>query len=407
MTLANNTASSASSATASDKESTAAVRFGADGLVFSNEDGSNQLRVHGFIQGDGRFFSSDLNDSSPDRLLWRRIRPNFEGTVFKVLDFRFMPDFGQNNALIQDIYLELNVLPFAKPRLGKYKAPLSLEILKADSEFTFLERSLASDLVPNREVGAQIGGSLLSKSITYAVGYFNGTPDGSNGQTFEWRTSNEAVGRIFFQPFATSKLELLKGLGIGIGGSAANEHGTLPSFKTVGQNSFFKYSSKVVADGQHNRVSPQAYYYAGPIGIFTEYNISSQEVAGKATRARLHHQAWQVTGSLMLTGEKNSYSGLRPKYAFEPTRGLRHLGGWELVTRYSRLRVDRDAFPLFADPKKSAAGAAEWGVGINWYLNRFARVGTDYEHTRFDMVSSKVAPLHSENVVMSRIQLAF
>jgi phosphate-selective porin OprO/OprP len=318
-----------------------------------------------------------------------------------------MPDFGQNNALIQDIYLELNVLPFAKPRLGKYKAPLSLEILKADSEFTFLERSLASDLVPNREVGAQIGGSLLSKSITYAVGYFNGTPDGSNGQTFEWRTSNEAVGRIFFQPFATSKLELLKGLGIGIGGSAANEHGTLPSFKTVGQNSFFKYSSKVVADGQHNRVSPQAYYYAGPIGIFTEYNISSQEVAGKATRARLHHQAWQVTGSLMLTGEKNSYSGLRPKYAFEPTRGLRHLGGWELVTRYSRLRVDRDAFPLFADPKKSAAGAAEWGVGINWYLNRFARVGTDYEHTRFDMVSSKVAPLHSENVVMSRIQLAF
>src|SRR5690348_17609590 len=64
-------------ATAARRHRRVAVRFGADGLVFSNEDGSEQLKVHGFAQGDGRFFSSDLKDSSPDRLLWRRIRPNF------------------------------------------------------------------------------------------------------------------------------------------------------------------------------------------------------------------------------------------------------------------------------------------------------------------------------------------
>ncbi len=110
---------------------------------------------------------------------------------------------------------------------------------------------------------------------------------------------------------------------------------------------------------------------------------------------------------MMLTGERNSYTGIRPSYAFEPNKGIRHLGGWELVGRYSRLRVDPAAFPLFADPKKSAAGAGEWGGGLNWYLNRFARIGTDYEHTRFEMASRKVAPLHSENVIMSRIQLAF
>lgn len=385
----------------------AAVRFSSDGLVFSNEDGSDQLKVHGFVQGDGRFFSSDLNDSSPDRLLWRRIRPLFEGRIFKILNFRFVPDFGQNNSLIQDIYLELNFSSFAKPRLGKYKTPLSLEILKSDSEFTFAERSLASDLVPIREVGTQVGGSVFKRSTNYAVGYFNGTTDGSSGQTLVWRTSNEAAGRIFFQPFLSTKPELLKGVGIGIGGSAADEHGTLPSFKTAGQNAFFKYSSKVVADGQHNRLSPQAYYYSGPVGIFSEYNISSQQVTSKDATARLHNQAWQVTGSVMLTGEKNSYSGVRPSYAFEPNRGLRHLGGWELVSRYSRLRVDPHAFPLFADPKKSAEGANEWGVGINWYLNRFARIGTDYEHTRFDMASQNIAPLHSENVIISRIQLAF
>lgn len=384
-----------------------AVSFGKDGLFFTSEDTSTELRVHGFIQADGHFFSSDLKANSPNKLLWRRIRPIFEGTVWKLLDFRFMPDFGQNNPLIQDVYLELNVLPFAKPRVGKYKTPISLEVLKSDNEFTFVERSLAFDLVPNREVGVQIGGSLLAKSVNYALGYFNGTPDGSSGQTFVWRTSNEAAARIFFQPFVTTKFELLRGFGIGLGGSTANEHGSVPSFKTVGQNSFFKYSSKVAADGQHNRLSPQAYYYAGPLGVFSEYNISSQEVRKGSTSARLHNEAWQVTGSVMLTGENNNYMGICPSHAFEPNRGIRHLGGWELVGRYSRLRVDPAAFPLFADPTKSAEEAGEWGVGLNWYLNRFARIATDYEHTRFDMSSHKVTLLHSENVIMSRIQLAF
>ena len=405
-TVAGSTAVMTAAASPSDRHSSA-VRFGANGLVFTNEDGTDQLKVHGFVQGDGRFFSSDLKNNSPDLLLWRRVRPIFEGTVFKVLDFRFMPDFAQNNPLIQDMYVELNVLSFAKPRVGKYKTPLSLEMLKSDSDFTFVERSLASDLVPNREVGAQIGGSVLKKSISYAVGYFNGTTDGSNGKTFEWRTSNEAAGRIFFQPFISTKLAPLKGLGLGVGGSAGNEDGSLPSFKTVGQNSFFKYSSKVVADGQHNRLSPQAYYYAGPVGVYSEYNISSQTVARNSTLRRLHNQAWQVTASVMLTGEKNSYTGIRPSYAFEPNRGIRHLGGWELLARCSALHLDPHAFPLFADAKKSAAAAGEWGVGINWYLNRFAKVGTDYEHTHFDMASPKATPLHSENVILSRIQLGF
>src|SRR5438067_12912788 len=61
-----------SSATTADGQRTAAVRFGADGLVFSNEAGSDQLKGHGFVQGDGRFFASDSKDKSPDRQLWRR-----------------------------------------------------------------------------------------------------------------------------------------------------------------------------------------------------------------------------------------------------------------------------------------------------------------------------------------------
>ena len=383
-----------------------AIAFAHDGLWFTDEESSSQLQVHGFVQADGRFFTSDLKDQRPDKLFFRRIRPIFEGTLFNALNFRLMPDFGQNNPQIQDAYVELKLFSFAKPRIGKFKTPIGLEDLRSDSESSFSERSLASDLVPLREVGVQMGSAALHQLLSYAAGYFNGTPDGSNGN-FQWRTSNEGVARLFLQPFLRSRAKPMRGLGVGAAGSFADESGKLPSFKTVGQSTFFKYSAKATADGQHNRVSPQAWYYWGPVGVIGEYTISSQQVRNGPFARRLSNQAWQTTASFMLTGEKNSYAGMRPRRAFEPQKGLRHLGGWEVAARYSNLRVDRNAFPLFASSKTAAAGAAEWGVALNCYLNRYARIMNAYEHTRFQMASPQLAPLHSENVLMSRLQLAF
>ena len=377
----------------------------ADGLTFTSESTSTQLRIHGYLQGDGHFFSSDPKGQSPDKLLFRRIRPQFEGTLFKVLDFRFMPDFGQNNPQVQDIHVELNIFSFARPRLGKFKAPISLEALRSDSEATFPERSLASNLVPLREVGAQVGGSVLDGAVNYAAGYFNSANDGSNGN-LQWHSGNEAAARAFFQPFLRSSASPVRGLGLGLAGSSGTQRGALPKFKTAGQNTFFKYSSTAVADGQHNRLSPQAYYYRGPVGLMGEYTISSQQVRNRMDVRRLNHQAWQATASFMITGEKNSYAGVRPLRAFEPYKGIRHLGGWEIAARYSHIRMDRNAFPLFADAK-SAAGAAELGIALNWYLNRFTRIMNAYEHTSFQTLPTNPAPPHGENVVMSRIQFAF
>src|ERR1019366_4247078 len=189
--------------TDSTAQSSKPVSFGSTGLVLSTKDGSYELTAHGYIQGDNRLFFDSPSGEVYDKFLFRRIRPNFEGTVFHVLDFRFMPDFGQNNPQIQDAYVELNVLRAAKPRVGKFKTPIGLEVLKSDRDLVLAERSMASDLVPLRELGAQIAGSLLGDdTATYALGYFNGTPDGSNGAFTQWRDSREGVIRIFARPFA-------------------------------------------------------------------------------------------------------------------------------------------------------------------------------------------------------------
>jgi phosphate-selective porin OprO/OprP len=388
-------------------KSAPAVAVRRDGAWFSTHDGATQLHVHGYAQADDRMFSQTIHGEELDTFLFRRIRPLFEGTLFNAIDFRFMPDFGQSTYQIQEAFLELKSVKFAKLRVGKFKEPIGLEVLRSDRELTFAERSLASDLVPLRYIGAQVSGSVLSDSVSYAAGYFNGSSDGSNGAFTQWSHGNDGAARVFFRPFAGSGVSALHELGLGVAGSAGNQHGTIAGLKTVGQTTFFKYSSTATANGQHNRLAPQACYYAGPFGLMGEYVISSQDVLNKSLTRRVRNEAWQVAGSFVLTGEKNAYSGVRPRNATEHVRGLRRFGALELALRFSQLRVDGEAFPHFANPGSAAQSAKEQAIGLNWYLNRYVKLVTDYEHTGFRMSSSTVTPLHSENVLMNRIQFAF
>jgi phosphate-selective porin OprO/OprP len=383
------------------------VSFRQDGFWISTADKSTQLHVHGYLQADDRMFTANTHGEELDTFLFRRIRPLFEGTLLGNVDFRFMPDFGQNNPQIQEAFLELKTLPFAKLRVGKFKEPIGLEVLRQDRDLTFAERSMASDLVPLRYTGAQLSGSLFSDSISYAGGYFNGSSDGSNGVFTQWASANEGAARVFFHPFATTSVTTLRQLGLGVAGSAGVQRGTIAGLKTVAQTTFFKYSSSTVADGQHNRLEPQAYYYAGPFGVMGEYVISSQEVLNKGITGRVRNEAWQVQGSVMLTGEKNSYGTIHARNSFEPNRGFRHMGAVELALRYSQVRIDGDAFPRFANPATAPQFAEEQGIGINWYLNRDIKLTTDYEHTGFRMAPGSTTPLHSENVLISQIQLQF
>ena len=73
------------------------------------------------------------------------------------------------------------------------------------------------------------------------------------------------------------------------------------------------------------------------------------------------------------------------------------------------MAIDPEAFPTFASEGlfvgKQRARAT--GIGLNWHLNRYVKLMTDYEHTTFRMASSTAIPLHNENVLTSRIELGF
>ena len=164
----------------------------------------------------------------------------------------------------------------------------------------------------------------------------------------------------------------------------------------------------MIAHGNHWRVGPQAYWYFGPLGVQGEYGISSQELQrkdGTLTNERLTHQGWMVAASWLLTGEDASFRAVTPRKNFNP-----HANGWgalQLVTRYSVLDIDNDAFPNFADPAESATRANAWGVGLNWYLNRNIRTSLDFMQTDFKGGSSGAVTRQNENVFITRAQLVF
>jgi len=394
------------------------VSLDAKGFTFSSADTNFVVKLKGVLQADTRtFFKDNPASVGDDGFLLRRARPMLEGTVFRDFDFLFVPDFGGTGTpSIFDAYVNYRYQPELQLRVGKFKSPVGLEQLVADRDLLFNERSLVTDLVPNRDVGVQLWGDISEGVASYAVGIFNGVGDARNSSNAAFDDNKALAARLFLQPFKKAGAPALQGFGFGLAGSyksvGPNATG-LPNnsgFTTDGQQQFFVYTNGVVANGDHWRLSPQATYTYGPFGVLGEYAISDQRVARGAKAQTLENTAWQVSAQWVLTGEDASFGGLTPKRPFDP----RH-GGWgalQLLARYAELEVDRAAFPTFADPAAVAHSAAAWSVGLAWWLNQNIRVLTSFSRTTFEGGGKGVSPVglvthQPENVLFTRVQLAF
>lgn len=375
-----------------------------DGFVIESADGNYRIRLTGYAQLDGRFYTGDDASLATDTFLLRRVRPVLQGTLAKRFDFYLNPDFGGGTATVQDAYLDVRFSGAARLRLGKMKPPVGLERLQSGARLTFQERALPTALVPNRDIGAQLHGELGGGRLGYALGVFNGVVDGGSADS-DTGDAKDVAARIFLQPFRKAEKSPLQGLGLGIAGSIGDQRGALPSYRSGGQLVFFSYLVAAQADGQRTRLAPQASLYSGRVGVLGEWTRSSQHVKAGTARARLASTAWQAAASCVLTGEPASSSGVRPRKPFDPGTG-----GWgavELSARVNGLTADEDAFTLgFADATRSARKASAWAVGINWYLNRNVKLVGTYERTAFDG-GARAGDRPTENALFLRAQLYY
>jgi phosphate-selective porin OprO and OprP len=390
------------------------VMAGRDGFTIKSADSAFAFNLHGNLQADSRYFPNGSPSQGASTLTITKVRPTFDGTICKNFAFKIMPDFGSGSFVLQDAYIDSTFRPWLKFRGGKFKGPVGLERLVADQEVEFYERFLPTNLVPNRDVGAQIFGDGWGGVVSYAGGIFNGVPDGSSTD-LDTDNHREFEGRVFLHPFRRTQFASLQSLGVGIGGSSGSKTGTasipvVATYRTTSQQTFFRYRSDgtaagtTVADGAHTRISPQLYYYWGPFGAWSEYVLSSQDVRRGPLGDTIDNSAWQVAATYVLTGEPASYRSVTPREAFDLKQ--HHWGALELAVRYGRLRVDRSAFPFFADPTGQAAGVRSWTVGANWYVNKNVKLVLNYEQTNFDQAFQGIER-KQERAILERLQLAF
>lgn len=409
---------------------------GADGFKISSSDKKHQVRIRGAVQTDGRFFIQDNSFTGTDRFELKQARIWLEGYFFKDLYFKIMPDFAASGNILPDAYLDYAYHPAASLLVGKFKSPISLERLQGDSDGTFLERAFPTYLASNRDVGIQLHGAFskpgyktetvagpidTKNTLTYQIGVTNGSgDDGSLPYDSAGTNDNKEVnGRLFAHPFQHSGYSWLEGLGLGVAGSVANpDKQALKNQSTpLGRTKYLDYAAintgyaAPTSDGATNRIYPQAYWFSGPFGAIGEYVVSTQHLAstkaGKSVNIKQSNKAWQILGSYVVTGEDNSFAGVKPIQNFDPLNGK--WGALQLAARYSELDVDNSTF-VIVDPSKSASKARAWTIGANWFLNSNAIIRADYENVSFDGgagTSSNVTDRPNEQVFATRFQLAF
>lgn len=405
------------------------------GFRIQSADGQNVVRLRGLLHFDGRYFPDQGTPETADTWILRRVRPTLEGTLNGIYDYRFTPDFAGGRTFILDAYLAARLKPWAVVTAGKFKVPVGLERLMSATDLRFIERAFPTSLVPNRDLGLQLGGDVAGGVLNYSIGYFNGVSDGSSADNntptpdVENDTKGDWAARIFLQPFLNADAFALRGLGFGVAGTYVDSTGNatttlLPSYRTPGQQTFFSFrgnsaagvvpaTTATFAAGERLRITPQAYYYYGSFGLLSEYAKVSQEVSRDTTVGRrsdeLDITAWQVQLAWFVTGEDESFRGYTPKSTFSLKEGT--WGAFEMVARYHELDIDDDAFAgganSFANPATAASKASAWGVGVNWYLTQNLKWSLNYDVTSFEGGADGGSDRPDEEAVFTRFAVQF
>ncbi len=391
------------------------------GFTFASADAANSFKLRGLVQFDSRVFFND-NGITNNSFLLRRARLIAEGTFAKNYSFQLVPEFGGGSGTaasafsILDANLGVALNKEVQFKFGKFKEPFGLEMLASDSWTFFNERSLVTNLVPNRDVGAQVSGDLFDGRLSYTVGVFNGVADAASSTNADFDNDKDVAARLIASPFKNDAGSRVQGLSFGVAatfGRQKTASGRTSGYKTDGQQTFFSYTGTTIADGESWRVSPQFDYRNGSFGAIGEYVLSTVNVRPSATgaKAELQNKAWQLAAAYVLTGEDSSASGVAPKANFDFTKGT--WGAFEVAARYANLKIDDAAFPLFASPATNADEASSWGLGLNWYLSKAVRFTFDYYQTKFDfapgapLVSTTPLLRQNEKGLITRFQVSF
>ena len=397
-----------------EKATTPKVTF-KRGFALETLDEQFKLRLSGRLHADFKAYeSSHPGDST---FYVRRARLCMQGTLYKYFDFKVESEFGKGTSgRLNDSYLNVRYFPQFQLKMGQYKQPFSLEELTSDNWIDFVERSLANNLVPSRDVGVMLHGDLFKGIINYGVSLCNGYRINQSQDTDDYK---DVVGRLVFSPFLRWDNPLLNGLHFGGSFTYGKQKSDVEEwwkkgeFKTAAGTRFLEFDDDVMQDGTRSRYGTELSWFFGSFSIKGEWvTLRMDDLWLGKQKEDFRADAGYISLSYFPTGEQQPFkkgiiAGVIPKNNFDPHK--KTWGAWQLVARYGFLDADSDIFKKgFADPRRYTGRAEAYTLGVNWYLNDMVRMMFNYVRTEFDdSILYRNERMDNEDVLLGRFQLIF
>jgi len=332
-----------------------------------------------------------------NRLHFRTVRIGVSGNVYENTFYKVQLAFGEGDKSrtsvfdrdirFKDVYWGVDNLPFlGTVQAGHFKEPYSLEELTSSRFITFMERSLANEFAPGREIGIMAYNNVNdNENLTWYLGFFSaGTPDDPpdvQADENHWSVTGRIAGNPIYDEPSDGRYLVHAGV------AATNRHyvddevgyAGVPELSFHFPSDFIDTGDILVSEVNQFNVSLGTVW--GRLHASAEYNyVDANVLAG----GNLQFQAGYAQVGWFLTGEHKGYKRsmhvfdrtkiLEPFFAVRTADGIcRGWGAWEVAYRYSEIDLIDGGF--------DGGRLSEHTAGVNWYLNDYTRLMFNYVTT--------------------------
>jgi phosphate-selective porin OprO/OprP len=278
-----------------------------------------------------------------------------------------------------DLRLDIPIWEKASFSIGKQKEPISMERTMALGQGPMGERAAVSDaLLPSRNVGLVMAGSLLDDRMTLAGGAFNNWLDKDQPNSFS-DNATQFVGRTTWIPLLSGNESTLLHLGAGLRYSDSKEGFVTQNGPEVNKSPDFVATDFFLPEDSMT-YQLEASLRSGPFWLHGEW-VRTELEAPEFQDPTLG--GYHITASWILTGEVREYNrrvGIFKPIAVSRTVEQNGWGAWEVGTRFSHLDLSEAPGSMGGD-----AGELDvWSAALNWWLTPYFNVNLNYRYITLD-----------------------
>jgi phosphate-selective porin OprO/OprP len=276
---------------------------------------------------------------------------------------------------IFDARLDIPFWEKASFSIGKQKEPISMERIMSLAYNPQQERAAVSDaLMPARNVGIVMAGTLFDDRMTLAGGAFNNWLDKDQPNSFS-DNAVQYIGRATALPWKSENESSLLHLGVGLRYSDAAEGVLVRTEPEFNQSPAFVDTGIFAAEDMMT-YQGEISLRSGPFWLHSEYvrsDVNNPLLADPVV------DGYHVTASWVATGEVRGYNkrvGIFNRLPISRTVHQNGWGAWEYSLRFSNLDAN--------DGGLEGGDLDIWSAGVNWWLTPYMNLNLNYRYVTLD-----------------------